>query len=153
MNKNPMPAILFANAWYILKTQVILQGINIVIQSFNDHAANERTYLAWVRTSIALMAFGFLIEKFDIFLRIMAKGVGVKAHTSLSQSAEIIGIILMLIAVLIILISSIRFGINRKLINQKEIVSYKTRFPDIFLGVLLSIITIFIVAYAWYMLM
>ena len=28
-----------------------------------DHLANERTYLAWVRTSIALLGFGVLIAK------------------------------------------------------------------------------------------
>ena len=39
-----------------------------MIERYSDHAANERTFLAWVRTSIAIMAFGFLVEKFDIFL-------------------------------------------------------------------------------------
>ena len=32
-----------------------------MIRNFGDHAANERTFLAWVRTSIAVMAFGFLV--------------------------------------------------------------------------------------------
>jgi putative membrane protein len=31
--------------------------------------ANERTFLAWIRTSIAIMAFGFVVEKFGLFLR------------------------------------------------------------------------------------
>jgi putative membrane protein len=31
-----------------------------MIERYSDHAANERTFLAWVRTSIAIMAFGFL---------------------------------------------------------------------------------------------
>jgi hypothetical protein len=39
-----------------------------MIRNFSDHSANERTFLAWVRTAIALMAFGFLAEKFDLFL-------------------------------------------------------------------------------------
>jgi putative membrane protein len=38
-----------------------------MIERYTDHAANERTFLAWVRTSIAIMAFGFLVEKFDLF--------------------------------------------------------------------------------------
>ena len=38
--------------------------------SFSDHAANERTFLAWIRTAIAVMAFGFLVAKFDLFLKI-----------------------------------------------------------------------------------
>lgn len=32
------------------------------------HMANERTFLAWVRTSIAIMAFGFVVEGFAIFM-------------------------------------------------------------------------------------
>ena len=28
---------------------------------------NERTFLAWVRTGIAVIAFGFVIEKFNLF--------------------------------------------------------------------------------------
>ena len=35
-----------------------------MIRNFGDHSANERTFLAWVRTAIAVMAFGFLVEKF-----------------------------------------------------------------------------------------
>lgn len=27
------------------------------------HLANERTFLAWIRTSLGIMAFGFIIEK------------------------------------------------------------------------------------------
>ena len=33
------------------------------------HMANERTFLAWIRTSIGLMAFGFVVEKFALFVR------------------------------------------------------------------------------------
>lgn len=35
--------------------------------------AAERTLLAWTRTSISLMAFGFVIERFGLFLQISGK--------------------------------------------------------------------------------
>ena len=41
-----------------------------MIKNFADHAANERTFLAWVRTAIAVMAFEFIVEKFDLFLQL-----------------------------------------------------------------------------------
>jgi hypothetical protein len=41
-----------------------------MIRNFSDHSANERTFLAWVRTAIAVMAFGFLVKKFDLFLEV-----------------------------------------------------------------------------------
>jgi putative membrane protein len=43
-----------------------------LIPRYSDHAANERTFLAWVRTGIATIAFGFVIEKFSLFLRTIA---------------------------------------------------------------------------------
>lgn len=33
------------------------------------YLAAERTFLAWIRTSVALMAFGFVIARFALFLR------------------------------------------------------------------------------------
>jgi uncharacterized membrane protein YidH (DUF202 family) len=33
------------------------------------HMANERTFLAWIRTSIGIMAFGFVVEKFALFVK------------------------------------------------------------------------------------
>ena len=35
----------------------------------SDHLANERTFLAWIRTSVGLMGFGFVVVKFSIFLK------------------------------------------------------------------------------------
>ncbi|HEV3286504.1 MAG TPA: DUF202 domain-containing protein, partial [Steroidobacteraceae bacterium] len=43
-----------------------------MIGGFSDHAANERTFLAWVRTGIAVIAFGFVIEKFNLFMLTIA---------------------------------------------------------------------------------
>jgi putative membrane protein len=34
-----------------------------------EHLANERTFLAWVRTSIAIMSLGFVVAKFGLWLR------------------------------------------------------------------------------------
>ena len=35
----------------------------------NDVLANERTYLAYVRTALAFIAFGFVIARFSLFAR------------------------------------------------------------------------------------
>ena len=34
-----------------------------------DHLANERTLLAWIRTSISIIVFGFVVARFGIALR------------------------------------------------------------------------------------
>src|SRR5882762_1310876 len=43
-----------------------------MIRDYRDQSANERTFLAWVRTGIAVIAFGFVIEKFNLFVLTMA---------------------------------------------------------------------------------
>jgi putative membrane protein len=35
----------------------------------SDHLANERTFLAWIRTSIGIMAFGFVVVRFSLFVK------------------------------------------------------------------------------------
>jgi inner membrane protein YidH len=35
--------------------------------------SSERTLLAWNRTSISLMAFGFVVERFGLFLQIVGR--------------------------------------------------------------------------------
>jgi inner membrane protein YidH len=36
--------------------------------SMSDYLAAERTLLAWIRTGLALMGFGFVVARFGIFL-------------------------------------------------------------------------------------
>ena len=40
------------------------------------HMANERTFLAWIRTSIGIMAFGFVVERFALFIKQMSYILG-----------------------------------------------------------------------------
>ncbi len=46
--------------------------------------ASERTLLAWVRTALALMGFGFVVARFGLFLRELA----MMGHTAESPLAE-----------------------------------------------------------------
>ena len=51
-----------------------------MIPGYSDHAANERTFLAWVRTGIAVIAFGFVIEKFNLFVLTIASSTSSTAR-------------------------------------------------------------------------
>lgn len=35
----------------------------------NNHLANERTFLAWIRTSFSIIIFGFVVARFGVALR------------------------------------------------------------------------------------
>lgn len=47
-----------------------------------DHLANERTFLAWVRTGAAIVVFGFAIGRFAIALRQLTALQGHPVHRS-----------------------------------------------------------------------
>ncbi len=38
----------------------------------SDHLANERTFLAWIRTGVAIMGFGFVVARFGLAIRELA---------------------------------------------------------------------------------
>jgi putative membrane protein len=50
------------------------------------YLAAERTFLAWIRTSISLMGFGFLIARFALFLRGYSIASGTSAPAQLMVS-------------------------------------------------------------------
>src|SRR5215469_1860512 len=49
-----------------------------------DVLAAERTFLAWIRTGLALMGFGFVVARFGLFLREIQ--IGQRGQTLVSQS-------------------------------------------------------------------
>ncbi len=58
--------------------------------SASDHLANERTFLAWVRTGIALIGFGFVIAKFAIFLDLIKASKNVPISSSVTYGEVLI---------------------------------------------------------------
>jgi putative membrane protein len=40
----------------------------------SDYLAAERTFLAWIRTGLALMGFGFVVARFGLFLEVLRTG-------------------------------------------------------------------------------
>lgn len=64
--------------------------------------AAERTLLAWNRTAIALMGFGFLVERFGLFLQVIVSRQVEPLHHGLSLT---IGVAFMLLGVVLLVIS------------------------------------------------
>ena len=95
-----------------------------------NHMANERTFLAWCRTGISLIAFGFVIERFDILMREMRLFADRPGFSTL-PSTGYLGIITFLIGALIILLAGWRFFYMRRHINTGE--TDISILPDLFL--------------------
>lgn len=64
-----------------------------------DHLANERTFLAWVRTSVAIVVFGFAIGRFAIAMRQLTEFQGRSSRTTgfsvwMGMSAILAGVVM-----------------------------------------------------------
>ena len=97
-----------------------------MIRGFSDHAANERTFLAWVRTGIAVIAFGFVIERFNLFVLMVASSTAVNA----AQRARLAplsgslgrndGLALILGGLALILVATVRFIRTGRLLDDPK---------------------------------
>jgi putative membrane protein len=95
-----------------------------MINRYSDHAATERTFLAWVRTAIAVMAFGFVIEKFDLFLRYAAPPAAqlqIAPHGGALANAA--GLAFVALGIAIIVIAGWRFVRTAKDIDSAAVVA------------------------------
>jgi putative membrane protein len=68
--------------------------------------AAERTLLAWQRTAIALMGFGFVVERFGLFLQLVAHQSQSSGQRGFSLAA---GVLLLLLGAAVALISARQF--------------------------------------------
>lgn len=60
--------------------------------------AAERTLLAWVRTGLTIMAFGFVVARFGLFLRLLAvQQQGLATTQTHNDISNVVGIALVLV--------------------------------------------------------
>lgn len=74
-----------------------------------EHQANERTFLAWLRTSIALMSFGFVIARFGLFLNEMSLVLTRKEPPHGIVSSQTIGVALVTLGVAATVVAAARY--------------------------------------------
>lgn len=97
-----------------------------MIRGYSDHAANERTFLAWVRTAIAVIAFGFVIEKFNLFVLTVANADTFAAERRLQLErlsgplGRYDGLALILFGLVLVVIAAARFVRTERLLDDQE---------------------------------
>jgi putative membrane protein len=78
-----------------------------------DHLANERTFLAWIRTNLGIMAFGFVVEKFSFFIQEIASFLGRTGETvepsALQGYSSVFGITLVGVGALLSIMAFLRY--------------------------------------------
>ena len=141
----------FVQPFFVKFERIIMEAINDPLKpkpaaSTADHLANERTFLAWIRTSIALMGFGFVVVKFSLFVKQLSLMLTDKTVVPVKGFSAYIGISLVVIGAATALIGFMRYRqIQKQLFNQNFAPSYN----------LLLLLTIGVVAVSamliWYL--
>ncbi|WP_152266366.1 YidH family protein [Agriterribacter humi] len=96
----------------------IYEKIDRTTGNTSDHLANERTFLAWIRTAIGIMAFGFVVVKFSLFVRQLALMMGNPQVVSHRRYSETVGIILVAAGLLTCILAFLRYRKTAKQITS-----------------------------------
>ena len=111
----------------------------------NDHLANERTFLAWIRTSIAIMGFGFIVFKFSLFVRQISLMIGENTSLPPTGYSATIGIVLVILGMMVTLLAFFTYLKTKKQIETERYDGYS---PSVFIITgFIVLISIVLVAY------
>jgi putative membrane protein len=84
----------------------------------SDHLANERTLLAWIRTGISVVVFGFVVAKFGITLRQMLSVSRAASVPTGAGASVYLGAVFITIGILAVLAAWVHFARTRVAIER-----------------------------------
>ncbi|AQX54788.1 DUF202 domain-containing protein [Priestia flexa] len=96
-----------------------------------QHLANERTFLAWLRTAISIIGVGFLVTNLHFTMRATLSPLG-------DQLATIIGILSVGVGIVTIIVSAVAY------VRKIEAINSQTFRPAVISMVLLGVFVIII---------
>jgi len=84
----------------------------------NDYLANERTFLAYLRTSLSFVAFGFVIARFALF----AREISVVAHITVpnKHASTVFGMAMALAGIVVGIYGSFRYAATDGALRRGE---------------------------------
>lgn len=126
-----------------------------------QHLANQRTFLAWLRTSVALIGLGFVVSRFGLFLRTIVVGHG-NSVTSLDQGlahysfSSLVGTIMVVIGIVFTGLALKNYLDTHKSIMKgsylpKHVYIYLVSISLIILGAIIVVYLLYIPSTLWTM--
>lgn len=114
-------------------------------QMLKEYQSNERTLLAWIRTGIGIMVFGFVAVKFSLFIKQLPEKFLPDTTVPSSNFSIYLGIGLLIAGALTIILSYLRYMHTVKLLQQGNY-QYSTRLLT-FITMALFFMSIALIAY------
>ena len=112
--------------------------------------AAERTLLAWVRTGLTIMAFGFVVARFGLFLRLLAVQSGAKPAIAVGPThdlANIVGIIMVLIGVACMVLGAIQHKSYVSTLPPEDVPRTHNAIYPISLSIVLAVLGVMLAIY------
>jgi putative membrane protein len=101
--------------------------------------AAERTLLAWLRTGLTIMALGFVISRFGLFVSLISQQSATLAKHTHSSLSAILGLSFVLFGALCIFIAAIQ---HQRFITTLSINDLPPRYSKRFAVILAMLITV-----------
>ncbi len=120
-----------------------------MIERYTDHAANERTFLAWVRTSLALTALGCVLVKFELFMHLAGLSAGLH-HVPGGRAAAVLGLVFIAVAVLTLIGAWRRFLRLRIAIAAPQPVALASSRLEGWLTALITVLAVTLALVLWW---
>ena len=90
-------------------------------QRGSEHLAAERTFLAWIRTSIAVISLGFVVSKFGVWLRELSDRLNPGADVHRSSASLPMGVALMAFGGVLALLALWHYHVVNVSIEQGQV--------------------------------
>lgn len=87
-------------------------------KNISDHLANERTFLAWLRTGIGIIALGFVVVKFSLFVKQLTSLLDKSPQVPSKGYSSVIGIFLVASGAITSVLAWWRYKKTEKQINS-----------------------------------
>ena len=108
--------------------------------------AAERTFLAWIRTGLALMGFGFVVARFGLFLKEVSLATPNSPFKSTGFSLEV-GTMIVLVGVAVNVVATLQHVKMIRDLNAGVDVTGKTSTTGIVLALLMAGVGLAMAAY------
>jgi putative membrane protein len=122
-----------------------MTDVDLKEDNAGNHLANERTFLAWIRTSIGIMAFGFVVVKFSLFVKQISL---ILSKTDIVQSkgySSVAGIVIVVVGAFTAVLSYARYKHTERQLREGRFRNSSLLIT--LLTVFIFVVSVFLVVY------